>query len=745
MTGATPLREARFRLDGLSCAGCVSRAERAIKALPEVVEAQVNLATHEAQVRWRGPASIEDIQGPFAAAGYPAILLEGNEPRQSDDQEAAALARLAALAVVLTLPVFLMEMGGHLFPAIRSAVEQVVGVQKAWLIQFCLTTLVLVWPGRVFFAKGVPALLRLAPEMNALVALGTGAAWVYSTVAVFAPSLLPDGAGGVYFEAACVIVSLILVGRWLEARAKGQAGDAIRALMDLTPATALTLRGTEWVDCPVSELVPGDRLRVRPGERIAVDGAVLSGESYVDESMLTGEADPVNKSAGSAVTGGTLNTTRPFEMRAEAVGRNTVLAGIVRMVEGAQATKLPVQAVVDQVVRWFVPAILAVALLAFLGWLLLAPSAAFSQALVAAISVLIVACPCAMGLAVPMSILVGSGHAAELGVLFRKGDALQRLADIEIVAFDKTGTLTEGAPTLTDFEALTSDTAILAKIAALEAQSEHPVAAAIVEAAQMRGLTLPEAQDVDAIPGKGLRGSVNGEAVLIGTARFMAENDIETKQIAAKAEALAATGKTPLFAACNGVLSALLAVSDPVKTDARQVISDLQAQGLKVAMISGDTKSVARAIADQLGIDHVTAEVLPDGKRDVLKGLQQGGKTAFVGDGLNDAPALAAADVGIAIGGGTDIAIEAAEVVLMSRNVSAVIRAIKISQAVMRNIWQNLFWAFAYNVALIPVAAGLLYPFWGVQLSPMLAAGAMALSSVFVVSNALRLRRAKVG
>ncbi|MEP2717197.1 copper-translocating P-type ATPase, partial [Pseudophaeobacter sp.] len=528
-----------------------------------------------------------------------------------------------------------------------------------------------------------------------------------------------------------------------EARAKGRTGAAIRKLIDLQPKTAEVVAGDRGIETPVAEIAAGDLIRVRPGGRIAVDGMVTSGSSFVDESMLSGEPVPVEKQAGAEVSAGTVNGAGVLEFRATHVGRDTALAQIIQMVEQAQGAKLPVQGLVDRITLWFVPAVMAVALLTVLAWLLLGPAPALPLALVAGVSVLIIACPCAMGLATPTSIMVGIGRAAQMGVLFRKGDALQRLQEIKLVALDKTGTLTEGHPALTNLHLADGfeRRAVLRLVGAAEAQSEHPIAKALVAAA---GQDLPRPETVEAIPGFGLRAQVEGQEILIGAARLMQREGIDCAALRPKAETWAAAGETPFYVSLNGVAVAALSVADPIKPGTPAAIRALQAEGLKVAMITGDAKATAQAIAAQLGIDVVRAECLPGDKVIALEELQDKfGPLAFVGDGLNDAPALAAADVGLAIGTGTDVAIEAADVVLVSGDLHAVLDALTVSRATLRNIRQNLGWAFGYNVLLVPVAAGVLYPFGGPLLSPALAAGAMALSSVFVLSNALRLHRLK--
>ena len=744
--GATTVE---FNVDGMTCASCVGRVERGLKAVPGVVDAAVNLATERATVR--GTASAEALLAAIAHAGYEARPVDTTAPRADDeaaaqrkDAEREGLRRDLLLATALALPVFLLEMGAHLLPGVHGLIERSIGMQASWYLQFVLTTLVLAVPGRRFYLKGFPALARLAPDMNSLVAVGTAAAWGYSVVATFLPQLLPAGTVNVYYEAAAVIVALVLLGRWLEARAKGRTSEAIKRLVGLQAKVARVRREGGVVDVPVEQLVAGDLVEVRPGERVPVDGEVIEGGSYVDESMITGEPVPVEKGAGSTVVGGTVNQTGAFTLRATAVGGQTMLAQIIRMVEQAQGAKLPIQALVDKVTLWFVPAVMAAALLTFLVWLVFGPSPALSFALVNAVAVLIIACPCAMGLATPTSIMVGTGRGAELGVLFRKGEALQLLKDARVVAVDKTGTLTEGHPELTDLDVAEGfdRTRVLAAIAAVESRSEHPIARAIVTAAEGEGLELPALADFESVTGMGVRAVVDGVRVEVGADRWMRELGLDIAVFADAAQQLGSEGKSPLYAALDGRLAAIVAVSDPIKPSSKAAIDALHGLGLKVAMITGDNARTARAIADQLGIDEVVAEVLPAGKVEAVRRLRAShGTLAFVGDGINDAPALAEADVGLAIGTGTDVAVESADVVLMSGSLQGVPTAIALSQATLGNIRQNLFWAFAYNTALIPVAAGVLYPAFGLLLSPIFAAGAMSLSSVFVLGNALRLRR----
>ncbi|MDR6432490.1 heavy metal translocating P-type ATPase [Brucella pseudogrignonensis] len=748
-----PSGSADLAIEGMSCASCVSNVEKALSAVPGVSRASVNLATERAHVELAGQVVVADLIKAVEKAGYEARSLDETrsdvqQETQSDkrDAEAVELKKNVILAAVLTLPVFILEMGSHLIPAVHMFVMDTIGMQNSWYFQFVLTTLVLFGPGMRFFKKGIPALLRAAPDMNSLVVVGTTAAWGFSVVATFWPDILPDGTVNVYFEAAAVIVTLILIGRYLEARAKGRTSAAISRLVGLQAKSARVVRNGETLDVPLEEVRAGDIVQVRPGEKVPVDGEVIEGSSYVDESMITGEPVPVIKETGAEVVGGTINKTGAFTFRATKVGRDMVISQIVRMVEDAQADKLPIQAKVDKVTGWFVPAVLGAALITFIVWLIIGGTAMMGYALVNAIAVVIIACPCAMGLATPTSIMVGTGRAAEFGVLFRRGDALQTLRDASVIAVDKTGTLTQGKPALAHFavvNGIDKDEA-LALIAAVEARSEHPIADAIVTAAKEKNLKLGDVSAFESVPGFGLKAEVAGHEVAIGADRYMAKIGLDVAVFADDASRLGDEGQTPLYAAIDGKLAAIITVADPMKETTPAAIAAMHEQGLKVAMITGDNRRTAQAIAKRLGIDEVVAEVLPDGKVEALKRLSAGGKRiAFVGDGINDAPALAAADVGIAIGTGTDIAIESADVVLMSGDLRGVVNAIAISKATIRNISENLFWAFAYNVALIPVAAGVLYPITGTLLSPVLAAGAMALSSIFVLSNALRLRAFK--
>ncbi|WP_143705190.1 heavy metal translocating P-type ATPase [Pollutimonas nitritireducens] len=740
---------ARLDIEGMTCASCVGRVERVLKTVPGVVSAYVNLATERADLTFAGVADTVAAVSAVEKIGYKAsVASEAGNDAVADrhDAEASSLQRDLLIALIFALPVFVLEMGSHLIPTLHDYIMRTMGMQASWYIQLTLTTIVLAIPGRRFFSKGIPALMRAAPDMNSLVALGAGAAYAYSLVATLAPQWLPAATVNVYYEAAAVIVALILLGRFLEGRAKGRTSEAIKRLAGLQVKTARVSRNGQIVEVQIAEVNPGDMIELRPGERIPVDGLVVQGTSFVDESMISGEPVPVEKSAGTQVVGGTVNQNGVLNIQATKVGSDTVLSQIIRMVEDAQGAKLPIQSLVDRITMWFVPAVMAAAALTFVIWFLVGPDPALTFALVNAVAVLIIACPCAMGLATPTSIMVGTGRAAQMGVLFRKGEALQQLKDTKVVAVDKTGTLTQGKPALTDFilAAGSDRSSVLAAVAAVESRSEHPIARAIVEAATGEGLMLPAIDNFTSVTGFGVQADIDGHRVQVGADRYMHKIGLDVALFEDEARRMGDEGKTPLYAAIEGKLVAMIAVSDPIKDTTVAAIKSLHDLGLTVVMITGDNRRTGEAIARKLGIDQVIAEVLPDGKVLAVKRLkEQYGLIAYVGDGINDAPALAQADVGIAIGTGTDIAIEAADVVLMSGDMGGVARAIALSKATIRNIQQNLFWAFAYNTALIPVAAGVLYPLNGTLLSPIFAAGAMAFSSVFVLGNALRLRRLK--
>jgi heavy metal translocating P-type ATPase len=735
-------------IEGMTCASCVSRVEKALLKVPSVAAASVNLATERATVHLHGQGKdLDPLLKAIEKVGYKGALRQEDTPHSHahhhHDEDAAILKRDVLIAALFTLPLFVLEMGGHLYMPFHHWLAGVVPTQALYVFYFALTSVVLFIPGWRFFKIGIPALLRGAPEMNSLVALGAGAAYLYSVVVTFAPQWVPAETQYVYYEAAAVIVTLILVGRWLEALAKGRTGDAIQRLVREQAKTARVERDRALVEVPIEQVRVGDVIVVRPGEKIPVDGEIVEGSSYLDESMISGEPLPVSKGVGASVVGGTLNTSGSFNFRATKVGGDTMLAQIIRMVEEAQGGKLPIQQVVDQVTAWFVPAVIALAVITFGVWSIWGPDPAYVFGLVNAVAVLIIACPCAMGLATPTSIMVGTGRAAELGVLFRKSEALQQLRDVGVVAFDKTGTLTTGKPSLTDLIVAEgfAEKEVLALVAAVEARSEHPTAAAIVAAAEAQGLAVPAVEGFAASAGHGVSGMVNGQRVEVGSDRHLAGIDLSA--FAEATERLANEGKSPVFAAIDGKLAAAIVVADSIKPTSKAVIAALHEMGIKTALISGDNQRTATAIARQLGIDEVQAEVLPADKVTAIKALRQGRKIAFVGDGINDAPALAEADVGIAVGTGTDAAIESADVVLLGGDLKGVLNALVVSRATIRNIWENLFWAFGYNVLLVPVAAGVLYPSLGILLSPMIGAGAMALSSVFVVGNAQRLRSIK--
>ncbi len=746
-------------IQGMGCASCVGRVRRALEGVAGVKEARVNLATARARVMVEKSPSVrvddDDLVAALKRAGYrgepvrPGLTPSAGTASARQEEDARATGRAAKLAVALTLPIVVVDMGGHWLPGWHEFFARWPGWDRIHFVFFVLATLVLFGPGLRFQRTGWPALWRGAPDMNSLVMLGTSAAWGYSVVSLFFPHWLPESTPQVYFEASAVIVSLVLVGRSLEAGARGRAGRAIAALMDLRPETALLVEdGGETREIPGTRVCPGDLLLVRPGARVPVDGEVTEGSSHVDESMISGEPVPVAKKPGDQVVGGTVNQSGAIVVRAEQVGGDTVLARIIAMVEEAQDARLPVQALVDRVTRVFVPVVLAIAAVTFMLWLWLGPQPALGFAVVNAVAVLIIACPCAMGLATPVSILTATGRGAELGVFFRRGDALQRLRDAALVAFDKTGTLTEGRPELTHIETVEgfSGDEVLHLAAALERLSEHPVAGAILAAAAARpGASEPASTAVERFvshAGFGVVGQVGGQTVMAGSDRFLESEGVDLSPLAQRASQAAGQGSTTVFVAVDGRTAALLVVADKPKPEAKHAVQTLLQNGLRVMMISGDQEAAARAVAAELGISDVRARVSPENKAQVVRESRgQGGSVVFVGDGINDAPALAEADVGIALGTGTEIAIESAEVVLMSGDPSKVAVAIELSRAALRNIRQNLFWAFAYNAALLPVAAGVLYPLGGPLLSPVFAAAAMAASSLCVVGNSLRLRR----
>ncbi len=658
------------------------------------------------------------------------------------DEESAALRKLLIFAAAFTVPLVIVAMG-KMLPGLGHAMRGIMP-ERGWMwVELLLATPVQFYAGSRFYKTGWAELRHLSPGMNSLVMIGSSAAYFYSLLALLVPQIFPEGTDQTYFEAAGVIVTLILLGRYLEHIARGRTSDAIKKLMRLQAKTARVERDGQVQEVPVEAVIPGDRIIVRPGERLPVDGTVVEGSSYVDESMISGEPVPVAKSAGDEVVGGTINKNGSLTFEATRVGADTVLSQIIKMVESAQAEKPPIQLLADKIAGVFVPLVIAAAVVTFGVWLVFGPAPALSFAFVAGVSVLLIACPCAMGLATPTAIMVGTGKGAEMGVLFRRGAALETLAKADVVVMDKTGTLTQGRPELTDLQVIDgAEDDALRLIAAVEARSEHPVAEAIVRGAEQRGLALPEVEGFEAEAGYGVRGRVEGKEVHIGADRYMQHLGVGLSSVADTARGLAEQAKTPLYAAVDGRLLAVIAVADPLKEGSREAVASLQALGLEVAMLTGDNRATAQAIARQVGIDRVVAEVLPDQKSAEVKKLQgEGRSVVFVGDGINDAPALAQANAGIAIGTGTDIAIEAGDVVLMRGDLRGIVNAVALSRRTRRTILLNFLWAYGYNVVLIPVAAGILYPFNGFLLNPMLAAGAMSLSSIFVLSNSLRLRR----
>jgi Cu+-exporting ATPase len=665
------------------------------------------------------------------------------------NEELIDMTRRFWAGLVLAVPVFVLEMGGHLF-----GWTHLIGQQTSNWVQMILATPVVLWAGWPFFQRGWQSLVNRSLNMFTLIAMGTGAAWLYSMVAVLMPGIFPDafrqhdGSVAVYFEAAAVITVLVLLGQVLELRARESTSGAIRALLDLAPKTARLIRddGTEE-EVQLDTVQVGDRLRVRPGEKVPVDGEVLEGRSAVDESMVTGESMPVTKEIGSKAIGGTMNQSGALVIEAKKVGRDTMLSQIVQLVAEAQRSRAPIQRLADQVSGWFVPAVILVAIIAFIAWSIWGPEPRMSFGLIAAVSVLIIACPCALGLATPMSIMVGVGRGAQAGVLIKNAEALEHMEKVNTIIVDKTGTLTEGRPAVTAIvpaEGFTEDEA-LRLAASVERASEHPLALAIVRAAEERGITTAPVADFDSPTGKGALGVVDGKRIPLGNAKFLAEQGVDVAPLAAEADRLREDGATAIFMGVDGQVAAIFAIADPVKPSTPEALAALKAQGIRVVMLTGDNWTTAKAVARQLGIDEVEAEVLPDQKSAVVQRHKAAGEVvAMAGDGVNDAPALAAADVGIAMGTGTDVAMESAGVTLLKGDLNGIVRARRLSEAVMGNIRQNLFFAFIYNALGVPVAAGVLYPVFGILLSPIIAAAAMALSSVSVIANAARLRGVKL-
>lgn len=739
-----------YTVKGMSCASCVGRVENALSEILGVVSTSVNIASETAQVTvLKGAVTHAQIASVVHSLGYK-IDEQVSEYKTAQaatkhrrEMEVRTLKNHVVIAAVLASPVVLLAMFSSHIPLLKEFFAGDDGLRLSWTLQTLFTVLVLIWPGRSLMIAGIKALLNRRPDMNSLVAIGVSAAFIYSLVVTIRPEWLPETSRHVYFESAVVIITLILLGRYIEARAKGQTGAAVQRLLGLQPHNALVDIDGVVKEYPIEYIRKGHQVHVRPGENIAADGIVVSGSSYVNESMITGEAIPVEKGVDSSVVGGTINGNGALVVSVTHTGSDTVLAQIVKLVQDAQGSKLPIQSLVDKITAWFVPIILVIALVTFVAWFFVIDEGSVSFALIASISVLIIACPCAMGLATPTSVMVGTGRAAELGVLFRQGAALQELEKVTTIALDKTGTLTLGHPELIDVSLVPgfNESNVLRLIAAVEKYSEHPLAESIVQAAAKRQLSVPDSQGFSSVTGMGVEGQVEGFAVLVGADRFLESRGIRVAGFAEQKKQHTRAGYTPIYVAIDQQCVALLGVADPIKSNSLAVIKALYSLGLSVVMITGDNEETANSVARYLGIKTVVAEVLPGGKVDAIKSLKSGGGiVAFVGDGINDAPALAAADVGIAIGTGTDIAIESSDVVLMSGDIKGVVTAVTLSRETMRNIKQNLFWAFSYNTLLIPVAAGVLFPIIGVLLSPSLAAGAMAFSSIFVIFNALRLR-----
>lgn len=741
-----PSTEVGFAVRGMTCASCVARVERAMKRVPGVEAATVNLATERASALVREGVPVSVILEAVRDAGYEVEYKPRRDLAPPEDEadkaERARTRRDVILAAALTGPLLGFTMIPMLVPAWHGPVAHFFMGWGGLL----LAAPVQLFAGRAFYKRGWAEIRHLSPGMSTLVMLGSSAAFFYSLAVLLAPGIFPPGTAHTYFEASASIITFILLGKHLEAIAKGRTSAALKKLLGLQARTARVRRGGREIESevPIEEVLPGEVVIVRPGERIPVDGKVIEGSSFVDESMITGEPVPVEKAGGSEVIGGTVNTSGSFEIRATRVGGDTVLAQIIRFVEQAQAGKPAVQALADKVAAVFVPAVVAVAVITFVLWLIFGPAPALNHAFVAAVSVLVIACPCAMGLATPTAIMVATGKAAELGILFRKGTALEGLARAQTLMLDKTGTLTEGRPAVSTLTVVSGDErAALRLVAAAEARSEHPIARAVVAAAAARDIDVPPATAARAEAGFGIEATVEGHKVEVGSARYLERVGVDVSAHAEIVQALSAEAATPVLAAIDGELALLIGVSDPVKASSREALSALRALGVRVAMVTGDGRKTAEAVARALGIEteDVYAERLPQEKADVLGALQGKGQVvAFAGDGINDAVALAQADVGVAMGTGTDIAIEAGDVILMRGDLRVLAHAITLSRRALSTIRQNFFWAYAYNVALIPLAAGAFYPIFGVMLSPVLAAVAMSSSSLFVLGNSLRLR-----
>lgn len=737
------LTELQFRVTGMTCANCVSHVERAINGVAGVSDVSVNLLTETASLKYEtGKVEPAAIFEAVDNTGYKSIASTADSPQHVEEEYRSEKLNLILSAWFAGAEI-LLSMLPMLIPGMHGKLHSLMHPTYWHLVELSLTTPILFMFGSRFFKSGWSEIRHLTPGMNTLIMLGSGSAYLYSATVLMFPEIFPEGTDHVYFEAAATIVTLILLGKFLESRSKGKTSDAIRKLMQLQPKEARIFREGKIVEVPLSQLIVGDHIAVRPGEQIPVDGVVIEGESWVNESMISGEAIPVEKSAGSNVIGGTINTTGSFTFQALRIGSETVLAQIVQMVANAQSSKPPIQHLADRIAAIFVPIVLGLSAITFTVWLFLGPEPSLNYAFVTALSVLVIACPCAMGLATPTAIMVGSGKGAELGILYRKGSAMEALTTINTIVMDKTGTITEGRPIVTGTKLFgITEAELFALITPVESRSEHPIAGALVDHGSKYPLREVKVELFQSTTGFGVTAIVDGKSVLIGSKRYFTESSIETSAGETFSDELLHSGKSPLWIAIDGQLAAVIAISDRIKPGSRSAIDALRAMNMSVRMLTGDNPQTAKTVADEAGIEDFMAGVLPDGKVAEVKRLQnKGQKVLFVGDGINDSPSLAEADVGVAIGTGTDIAIETADVILMSGDLRVLVNTIALARKTINTIKLNFVWAYGYNIVLIPVAAGLLYPLTGNLLSPMLAAAAMSISSLFVITNSLRLRR----